>query len=133
MIYDKIELTKIAKELKVVRDTYEKVLRLTDVLYYINTNEFLKNKLVLKGGTAINLLYTDLPRLSVDIDLDFTGDYTREEMLSHREEIDKIIDDIKNNRTQESFLYEVVMAVRRKEELRKAQLAGDVSYGVRRR
>lgn len=42
MIYDKIELTKIAKELKVVRDTYEKVLRLTDVLYYINTNEFLK-------------------------------------------------------------------------------------------
>lgn len=91
MIYDKIELTKIAKELKVVRDTYEKVLRLTDVLYYINTNEFLKNKLVLKGGTAINLLYTDLPRLSVDIDLDFTGDYTREEMLSHREEIDKIL------------------------------------------
>ena len=90
MIYDKIELTKIAKELKVVRDTYEKVLRLTDVLYYINTNEFLKNKLVLKGGTAINLLYTDLPRLSVDIDLDFTGDYTREEMLSHREEIDNV-------------------------------------------
>ena len=28
MTYDKIELTKIAKELKVVRDTYEKVLRL---------------------------------------------------------------------------------------------------------
>ena len=35
MIYDKIELTKIAKELKFVRDTYEKVLRLTDVLYSI--------------------------------------------------------------------------------------------------
>ena len=35
MIYDTIELTKIAKELKFVRDTYEKVLRLTDVLYSI--------------------------------------------------------------------------------------------------
>jgi len=91
MIYDKIELTKIAKEIKVVRDTYEKVLRLVDVLHYINTNEVLKNKLVLKGGTAINLLYTNLPRLSVDIDLDFTGDYTREEMLKYRDEIDEIM------------------------------------------
>lgn len=91
MIYDKIELTKIAKEIKVVRDTYEKVLRLVDVLYYINTNEVLKNKLVLKGGTAINLLYTNLPRLSVDIDLDFTGDYTREEMLKYRDEVDEIM------------------------------------------
>lgn len=62
-----------------------------------------------------------------------TGSNGLEQMGLSREEIDKIIDDIKNNRTQESFLYEVVMAVRRKEELRKAQLAGDVSYGVRRR
>lgn len=91
MTYDKIELTKIAKELKVVRDTYEKVLRLTDVLFFINTNEFLKDKLVLKGGTAINLLYTDLPRLSVDIDLDFTGNYTRDEMLVHRNIVDSTI------------------------------------------
>lgn len=35
MIYDKIELTKIAIELKFVRDIYEKVLRLTEVLYSI--------------------------------------------------------------------------------------------------
>ena len=56
-----------------------------------------------------------------------------EQMGLSREELDKIIDDIKNNRTQESFLYEVVMAVRRKEELRKAQLTGDVTHGVRKR
>ena len=51
-----------------------------------------------------------------------------EQMGLSREELDKIIDDIKNNRTQESFLYEVVMAVRRK-----AQLTGDVTHGVRKR
>ena len=45
----------------------------------------------MKGGTAINLLYTDLPRLSVDIDLDFTGNYTRDEMLVHRNIVDSTI------------------------------------------
>lgn len=62
-----------------------------------------------------------------------TGSNGLEQMGLTREEVDKIIDDIKNNRTHESFLYEVVMAVRRKEALRKAQLAGDVTNGVRKR
>ena len=62
-----------------------------------------------------------------------TGSNGLEQMGLSKDEVDKIIDDIRNNRTQESFLYEVVMAVRRKEELRKAQLAGDVTHGVRKR
>ncbi|MGM0489543.1 MAG: nucleotidyl transferase AbiEii/AbiGii toxin family protein [Planctomycetota bacterium] len=34
---------------------------------------FLKSRLVLKGGTALNLFLFDLPRLSVDIDAWFLG------------------------------------------------------------
>ena len=34
-------------------------------------NDDLKGKVVLKGGTAINLTVFDMPRLSVDIDLDY--------------------------------------------------------------
>jgi len=37
--------------------------------------------LALKGGTAINLTIFDLPRLSVDIDLDFSQMLSRQEML----------------------------------------------------
>lgn len=42
-------------------------------------NKF-KNKLTLKGGTAINLTEVDLPRLSVDIDLDFALNVEKEEL-----------------------------------------------------
>jgi len=38
----------------------------------------------LKGGTAINLTIFDMPRLSVDIDLDYDHRCTREEMLEER-------------------------------------------------
>ena len=33
-----------------------------------------KDNLALKGGTSINLFYRELPRLLVDIDLDYIGD-----------------------------------------------------------
>src|SRR5436190_14186092 len=36
---------------------------------------------VLKGGTAINFFHTNLPRLSVDIDLAYTQINSREEFL----------------------------------------------------
>lgn len=66
--YDVTYLENKAKELGFVRDTLEKVTRLTDILEYINTNPILKDSLALKGGTAINLTIFNLPRLSVDID-----------------------------------------------------------------
>lgn len=69
--YDIIYLGKKAEELGFVRDTLEKVTRLADVLEYLNTNPVLKKSLALKGGTAINLTIFNLPRLSVDIDLDY--------------------------------------------------------------
>lgn len=62
----------------------EKVYRLADILEYINNDPVLKGKLALKGGTAINLTIFNLPRLSVDIDFDYLGNDSREEMLQNR-------------------------------------------------
>lgn len=49
------------------------------------------NNLALKGGTAINLTIFDLPRLSVDIDLDFTTNSSREEMMQKRKRIKELL------------------------------------------
>ena len=69
--YSRVELGKAAKERGFVRDTFEKVLRLKEILRYFNEDKYLKEHLVLKGGTAINMTIFNLPRLSVDIDMDF--------------------------------------------------------------
>lgn len=47
---------------------------LIDVLPYIAKEECF----ALKGGTAINLFYNNLPRLSVDIDLTYIGFESRD-------------------------------------------------------
>ena len=85
--YTKGELAAKANEMNFVRDTLEKVIRLADILGYLNSNPLTKEYLVLKGGTAINLTVFQLPRLSVDIDLDFSKNVSREEMLSVRERL----------------------------------------------
>ncbi len=83
----KAELASKANELNFVRDTMEKVLRLADILEYLNKNSLTKDTLALKGGTAINLTVFNLPRLSVDIDLDYSVEQSRDEMLRQREKI----------------------------------------------
>ena len=70
-----------------MRDTFEKVYRLTRILQYINSNPIMKDCLALKGGTAINLTVFNLPRLSVDIDLDYSRETDREGMLEDRKHI----------------------------------------------
>lgn len=61
--------------------------RLAEILKYLNTDTLLKNALALKGGTAINLTIFNLPRMSVDRDLDYIHNGTREEMLAERSRI----------------------------------------------
>lgn len=91
MQLDRFALGRMAKELGFVRDTLEKVCRLADVLKCMESDELLSKGIALKGGTAINLTIFDLPRLSVDIDLDYCRTTNREEMLADREIItDKI-------------------------------------------
>ena len=85
--YSKAELNRQAKELGFVRDTFGKVCRLADVLTFMESDPLLADSLSLKGGTAINLTIFNLPRLSVDIDLDFSKDVSREPMLAERKQI----------------------------------------------
>jgi predicted nucleotidyltransferase component of viral defense system len=67
----------------------EKALHLLNLLNALNAHPFLKNKWVLKGGTALNLFLLNLPRLSVDIDLNYIGSLEREAMLSERPGIEQ--------------------------------------------
>lgn len=89
--YRKHEITFLAKENGFRSETLEKVLRLIDVLDFINKTTELSPYLVLKGGTSINFTIFNLPRLSVDIDLDFSFNGTKDEMLEKRKEITAII------------------------------------------
>lgn len=89
--YNRAELGRMAIESGFVRDTFEKVLRLKEILRFLNEDEFLREHLLLKGGTAINLTVFNLPRLSVDIDMDYTPNDTREDMLECREKIKNVI------------------------------------------
>lgn len=82
--WNKLLLGKQAKELGFVRDTYEKVCRLTEILKFFENDAILGTSLALRGGTAINLIIFSLPRLSVDIDLDFSKNVTRDEMMVTR-------------------------------------------------
>ena len=51
-----------------------------------------KRRLVLKGGTALNLFVFDLPRLSVDIDLNYVGMQSREGMINERPLVEKALE-----------------------------------------
>jgi len=89
--YNIRDLTSIAQSNKFNRDTLEKVMRLSELLKLFNEHEELKGKYVLKGGTAINLCLFDFPRLSVDIDMNFNLNSSKEEMLEMRELHRKLI------------------------------------------
>ena len=90
-IYDKAKLGKIARENGFIRDTFEKMSRLIEILQFINSESELNSILALKGGTAINLTIFNLPRLSVDIDLDLTVNYSRDEMFIKRERVNELL------------------------------------------
>lgn len=84
VLYTKEYVEKIAEREGFIKDNTEKVLRLIDVLEFLNTQSEIKVKLALKGGTAINLTVVDFPRLSVDIDLDFAKNLDKESVAKFR-------------------------------------------------
>ena len=65
-------------------DSLQKQMTLLDLLREINRHPLLKKQFALKGGTAINLFWFQLPRLSVDIDLNYIGSEDRETMVKER-------------------------------------------------
>lgn len=91
MKISKAHLLNMAKELNYDAFTLEKVILLIDLLKQINEHHYLKDKFVLKGGTALNLFHFDLPRLSVDIDLNYIGSVDINIMKNEREQIEQAI------------------------------------------
>jgi predicted nucleotidyltransferase component of viral defense system len=69
----------------------EKVFRLMALLDALNSHPFLKTRIALKGGTALNLFHFDVPRLSVDIDLNYIGAADRETMLADRSQVEQAV------------------------------------------
>jgi predicted nucleotidyltransferase component of viral defense system len=68
-------------------DLVEKVERLVRLLSDVRIHPFLGGRVALKGGTALNLFYLELPRLSVDIDLNYLGGPTADEMGAERSRV----------------------------------------------
>lgn len=84
MILSRERLQQVANQTGYRAEIIEKVVLLINLLDAIAKDNYLKKRLVLKGGTALNLFYFDLPRLSVDADLNYIGAVNRDEMLIER-------------------------------------------------
>ena len=69
----------------------EKVIHLLTLLDALRQHPFLAERWVLKGGTALNLFVFDLPRLSIDLDINYIGAADREMMLAERPKVEQAI------------------------------------------
>ena len=88
----KISLSRLQTEARTTGfrpDVLEKVAHLLSLLNAIESHPFLKGKLALKGGTALNLFIFDIPRLSVDIDLNIIGSDNRDELVQIKPKIEQ--------------------------------------------
>lgn len=74
--------------------TIDKVERLLELLSEIDAHRYLGPRLVLHGGTALNVFHLDIPRLSVDIDILYVGSVEREIMLSERATVQRELETI---------------------------------------
>jgi predicted nucleotidyltransferase component of viral defense system len=83
-----------AKRAGFFQDSFERAYRLGIVLQEIGRSEYLASRLVLKGGTAINFFHAEMPRLSVDADLNYIGQVDREAMMAERPQVLAAIDDL---------------------------------------
>ena len=89
MKFSSSEIMPVAEFTGFRAEMVEKVLHLMNLLDALNSHPFLKGKWILKGGTALNMFMLDLPRLSVDIDLNYIGTLDREEMLMDRPKLEQ--------------------------------------------
>ena len=101
MNYSRKYIEALNKDNNFIQNNLEKVVRLLDVLKFLFTElDSYGDKLVLKGGTAINLMYTNLARLSIDIDLDYIGSLDKEKASQDR---DIIMDALDNYMISEDY------------------------------
>lgn len=86
-----VDINRAASATGFQTEPLEKVIRLLDLLEGLRSHPFLKPRIALKGGTALNLFAADLPRLSVDIDLNYVGAADRETMLGDRPKVEQAV------------------------------------------
>jgi len=91
VIFSASEILPVAESTGFRADVIEKVFHLLNLLNLLNSHPFLKGKLALKGGSALNLFVFNIPRLSVDIDLNYIGVVEREEMLADRPKVEQAV------------------------------------------
>ncbi len=72
----------------------EKVVRLGELAGNVGRHPVLGEKLVLKGGTALNLGFGPPGRLSVDLDFNYVGAVERELMLVERPQIERAVTEL---------------------------------------
>jgi predicted nucleotidyltransferase component of viral defense system len=84
----KDQLQRAAGEMGFPTDSIEKVWMLVRLLNLMHAHPFLGRRVALKGGTALNLFVFDLPRLSVDIDVNYIGAADQKTMMVERPKID---------------------------------------------
>src|ERR1039458_5226610 len=72
-------------------DVQEKVILLIELLNGFAKDEFLGSRIALKGGTALNLFEFNVPRLSVDIDLNYVGHSDLEAMKAERPKVEGLL------------------------------------------
>lgn len=100
----KEDLKDTAKKRGYRPEILEKVYRLLDLLEEFMAVPYLKTRLALKGGTAINLFCSEkLPRLSVDLDFNYIGSTDREIMRQEKESLETILIDICRRRKYELY------------------------------
>ena len=88
------QVQRVAGEMGFAADTLEKVWMLLRLLKLVYAHPFLGPRVALKGGTALNLFVFDLPRLSVDIDLNYVGATERATMMADRPKIDTALEQV---------------------------------------
>jgi len=57
-------------------------------------NDYLSSRFALKGGTAINLFFLRIPRLSVDIDINYVGEADRSELDKQRAKFETAVETV---------------------------------------
>lgn len=80
-------LQKLQRDTGFNPDFLEKIFHMTKILSGIFKNNSIGSEFALKGGTALNFVYLDVPRISVDLDLNFIGALEKKDMLARRKNI----------------------------------------------
>ena len=84
----------VAARFQLPRAPVEKALRLVTFIEECAKDAFLKDRLVLKGGTALNLFYGDFARLSIDADFDYIGAIEKTKMQKEHDRVIARLDEV---------------------------------------